>query len=396
MPVKKIVFLLLFLLIILCCGLALADPAQDITKQCKFGNSNSKYNSRYVRDRNYGTSWISLKEAEPWIRVTAPDGSLCYGVYVCFSTKTPMPWKVQVPQGDGWVTVAKGAGLYLHEYVALPGVPVFRITTDAQETARLSVAELYVLGEGSLPGWVQVWEPTPGKVDILLITAHPDDEYVYFGGLLPDYDIERGYSVVVACMTYYNSQRIAELLNGLWRSGVRTYPSIGQFTDRYSKSAKDAYRICGGKDDVWEYVTALYRQYKPDVVVTHDINGEYGHGMHMACADAALNCVPLAADASKYPESVGVYGVWQVKKLYLHLYTGNQIHMDWDKPLAAFGGQTSIEIANMALKCHVSQQGTSFTTVSPSDHKHSAYEFGLYLSAVGQDVKKNDFMENIN
>ncbi len=396
MQMKKVACALLLLCIVLFCGLALADQAQDITKQCIFTNSESKYNIRYAMDRNFGTSWISRSEAEPWILVTAPEGILCYGVYVSFSTKTPQPWKVQLPDGDGWTTAAKGAGQYLHEYLPLPGVPVFRITTDTSVPARLSVAELYVLGEGSLPDWVQIWEPTPEKADLMLLIAHPDDEFVFFGGLLPDYAVERGYSVAVACMTYFNSQRIAELLNGLWYSGVRAYPSIGLFNDRYSKSAKDAYKILGGKNAAWEYVTALLRRFRPEVVVTHDIKGEYGHGMHMACADAAKNCITLAADASQYAESAKKYGVWQVKKLYLHLYPDQPIHMDWDLPLPAFGGLTSREIANEALKHHISQQSTSFTSVVPAEHKHSAYDFGLAFSSVGEDALQNDFMENIH
>ncbi len=394
MGLKRFVFGLL-LCFLLAGGTAFAQEAQDITKQCKIKCSESKYIQKYIKDRKYDTEWASRKEAEPWIHVTAPEGALCSGVYICFSAKEPIPWKVQVPQGDGWATIARGAGKYLHEYAALPDVSVFRITTDTGDAAQLRVAELYVLGEGDLPGWVQIWEPTPQKADILLLIAHPDDEYVFFGGLLPDYAVERGCSVVVALMTAYDFQRVAELLNGLWRCGVRTYPSIGRFTDRFSKSAKDAYRICGGKEAVQRYVIALFRKYRPEVVVTHDLKGEYGHGMHMACADASLACAAFAADPAQDTESAESYGVWQIRKLYLHLYPDRPIHMDWEKPLSAFGGQTGREAANEALKCHTSQQGTSFTAVYPAGHKYSASDFGLAFSTVGEDRLKNDFLENI-
>lgn len=373
-----------------------SGAAEDITRQCKFKTSETPYSStREFHDRNEKTFWKSKQEAEPWIRVTAPEGSPCYGVYVCFASQTPVPWKVQVQNGDAWETVASGRGEYLHEYAALPGVTVFRITTDTPDAQRLMIGELYVLGEGAVPDWVQLWEPTPEKADILLLTAHPDDEFVFFGGLLPDYAVERGLKVVVACLTYYDSQRTSELLNGLWSSGVRSYPSIGLFKDRYSRSAGDAYDICGGKDAVWEYVTALYRRYRPEVVLSHDVDGEYGHGMHMACADAAERCLAFAADPALYPASAEAYGAWQVKKLYLHLYPENSIVMDWDRPLEACGGLSGLEVANEALTQHISQKSTSFASVMPSDHKHSAYAFGLVFTTVGEDLQKNDFMENI-
>jgi len=398
MLLRKLAVVLVILLIAIFGTYAAADSreAQDITRQCKYKTSETPYSSgSELRDRNYLTFWKSKQEAEPWIRVTTPDDSPCYGVYLCFASQTPVPWKVQVPDGDAWVTVASGTGEYLHEYAALPGATVFRITTDTPDKERLVIGELYVLGEGAVPDWVQFWEPTPEKADLLLITAHPDDEFVFFGGLLPDYAVERGLHVVVACLTYYDSQRTSELLNGLWSAGIHTYPSIGLLRDRYSRSAKDAYEICGGKDAVWEYVTELYRQYKPEVVLSHDVQGEYGHGMHMACADAAQRCLAFAVDAARYPASAEAYGVWQVKKLYLHLYPENTVEMDWDRPLAAYGGLTGLDIANEALTWHISQQSTSFAGVMPKEHKHSAYAFGLVFSTVGEDVLKNDFMENI-
>lgn len=396
MRLKRLVWSTILFAAALACASAAAETAQDITSQCKFRASETPYSSNvYFHDRDFGTYWKSKQEAEPWIRVTAPEDSPAFGLYVCFASQTPVPWKVQVPDGDGWTTVARGAGAYLHEYVALPGVTVFRITTDTQEKTRLTVGELYVLGEGEAPGFVQVWEPTPQKADILLLTAHPDDEFVFFGGLLPQYAVEDGRNVVVACLTYYDSQRISELLNGLWAADVHTYPSIGLFTDRYSRSAKEAYGYCGGKDAVWAYVTALFRQYRPEVVVSHDLDGEYGHGMHMACADAAGRCVAFAADETQYPLSAEAFGVWQVKKLYLHLYPENRITPDWDQPLSAYGGLTGFEVANLALEYHESQKSTSFSGVMPADHRHSAYAFGLAFSTVGDDVLKRDFLENI-
>ena len=141
------------------------------------------------------------------------------------------------------------------------------------------------------------------------------------------------------------------------------------------------------------------------MVLTHDVNGEYGHGAHRVCADAALRCVDYAADAGKYADSAAQYGVWQVKKLYLHLYSEGVLEMDWDQPLSALDGRTGYQAALDAYAWHVSQHEAGqknpktgkfeYFTVEPRDSDYSCCRFGLAYSAVGPDVEKNDFLENI-
>ena len=48
-------------------------------------------------------------------------------------------------------------------------------------------------------------------------------------------------NVVVAYMSYSNTTRRSELLNGLWHMGLRQYPVIGDFGDVYMRSLDDAY-----------------------------------------------------------------------------------------------------------------------------------------------------------
>ncbi len=79
-----------------------------------------------------------------------------------------------------------------------------------------------------------------------------------------------------------------------------------------------------GKGKVRKYVMGLIRRYKPEVIVTHDGGGEYGHGAHKVCADVAKYCVENSADASVLPELAKKYGTWSVKKLYLHMGEENE------------------------------------------------------------------------
>ena len=64
----------------------------------------------------------------------------------------------------------------------------------------------------------------------------------------------------------------------------------------------------GEKKDSRAYVTELIRQYKPDVMLTHDINGEYGHGAHKLCASVAQYCVERTGDEAFMPESAEKWG----------------------------------------------------------------------------------------
>ena len=177
-------------------------------------------------------------------------------------------------------------------------------------------------------------------------------------------------------------------------------PVIGNVWDKYSKKLDTAYKAWG-KTATYKYVTGLFRTYRPEVVVTHDVNGEYGHGAHRACADACRICVSYAADEAKWKD---LGESWQVKKLYLHLYNENAMVMDWDAPMASFGGMTGFEAAEGMYAFHVSQHAAGQKNekgvfevfrVEPRDSACSCYRFGLAFSMVGEDVFKNDFFENI-
>ena len=104
----------------------------------------------------------------------------------------------------------------MHVLLELDGQTHFRIVGDSGKESYLKINEVFVFGDGDLPDWVQRWEPTPEKADLLLLVAHPDDELIFFGGTIPTYAVERGMNVVVAYMSYSNTTRRSELLNGLW------------------------------------------------------------------------------------------------------------------------------------------------------------------------------------
>lgn len=385
----------LLTLLALSLSVAFAAEANDITEDCKFKVCSSGRKYTLMTDKKYTSYWESNKIKTPWIAITAPEGKPIAGLYVCFGNM-PESWEIQTSDdGKDWFTAVPGDTRFLHAYVALPQPAQYvRLAVTSEKKTALRINELFVLSEGDLPDWVQVWQPTEEKADILFLSTHPDDELIFFGGAIPTYAVEQQRKVVVAYFTRSNTTRSSELLNGLWHMGVRTYPVIGNFKDSYAKNLKAAYKSAGGKGKVNEWIVGLYRQYKPEVVVTQDTNGEYGHKQHMMIADAAQNCIALAANEDEFTASTIAYGTWQVKKLYLHLYPENQITFDWTVPLKSMNGATGIELAEEAYTLHKTQ-ASSGMSVTETGTKYDNRVFGLAFTTVGEDVRKDDFLENI-
>jgi LmbE family N-acetylglucosaminyl deacetylase len=249
---------------------------------------------------------------------------------------------------------------------------------------------------------VQKWEAPYDRADMLFISAHSDDEALFFGGVIPTY-VDKGYRLQVAYMCeFYRTEpyRRHEQLNGLWTMGIDHYPQLGEFEDLYSESL-DGAMAQQDIDEVTEYVVRTVRRFKPQVLISHDFDGEYGHGQHMLLAEATARALKVTADSNEYTDSAGKYGTWDVPKAYFHLYGENEIELDARIPLNSFGGKTCLEVAAEAYKKHESQQWMWFYVSdgydeegNPTDYECSCTKYGLYKTAVGNDTG-NDLMENI-
>jgi len=389
-------------------GAALGEEAPDLTLESTFRLCSTKWRDSLMTDRKYTSYWESNKIRHPWVAITSETP--LYGLYICFR-QMPASFEIQVLAEDSetgkdaeWITYLPGDTRFHHTFYELDGVRGVRIYSTQESAHKLGINEVFVFGEGDIPDWVQRWEETVGKADILFFSAHPDDELIFLGGAIPTYAAEMGKRVVVAYLSYSNTTRRSEALNGLWSMGVRNYPEFGGFQDSYSKTAKDAYSKLG-KNKVLSWVTELYRKHQPEVVVTHDLEGEYGHGQHKMMADAAIQGYGLAADPEQFPESAKQYGTWQVKKLYVHLWgeEADQTKMDWSVPLESLDGKTGLEAASEAYALHVTQEGAKvkinrkwhLLSVEETGSYWSNTTFGLYASEVGPDETHTDFLEHI-
>ena len=386
---KRFLLIVIALSAVLVCACAAAETAKEL-KPAKIMASANNGAVSHLRDNVYKTVWYAKKG---YIQVDMAAGEKAYGLYLCHF-KYAARHVIQVPDEQGqYVDYVHHDEEYLHQYTPLPGVSSFRIAIEQYDGKHmLDLTELRVIGEGELPQWVQVWE-TVDKADMLLLSAHPDDELLWFGGALPTYAGERGKKVQLVYLAHGDARRKNELLDGLWTCGIRYYPVIGENKDFMAYNRSKIYDAWGGTRRVYPWYVSILRRVKPEVILTQDFNGEYGHAAHQITAYMTVNCIGYAADPNYDKASYEAYGAWQVKKMYAHLYGENRVVMDWNQPLQAFGGKTGLEVAKEALWCHVSQRALTYQMLESGPY--DCRKFGLYYTSVGPDIEKNDFFENI-
>ncbi len=331
-------------------------------------------------------------------------------LYTVFD-RIPGEWTIS----DGETSAVCGKNDFLHEYTDVKAIFGYapKEITMTFDAASVSVSEISAFAEGDIPSWVQVWQPPcDGKADLMLCSTHSDDEQLFFAGILPYFAGELKLNVQVVYFTspFSYHDRTHEQLNGLWEVGVRCYPIYGEVVDKYSETKADAYahqeKYGITKDDMIEFQVEMLRRFKPLVVIGHDFNGEYSHGQHMINTETLTLALELSADETNYPKSAEKYGTWDTPKTYIHLYKENQIVMDWDQPLEAFGGKTAFQVTQDGFSHHTSQHWTWFygwiygkngnkITKATEIKTHSPCRYGLYRTTVGLDSGIGDMFENL-
>lgn len=369
-----------------------AEEAADITGKCKISSRINSKEIKLMLDDKYTTRFASGTGERAAIDIELPEGETAGGVYIKWAN-TPPAIRVQVKKGDTYETIATCDTPYWCDYIELPeGIDSFRILQGEKVPGRMYIAELRVFSRGETPDYVQRWSDSWAKADLLVISTHPDDELIFFGGVIPYYAGEMEMAVQVAYVVPAMPHRRLELLDGLWHCGVTHYPVVGNFADKFSNKM-EVIQKAWGKNRLDKFIVELYREFQPEVVVAQDVRGEYGHGAHKAVSDAAQRAVKLAADEKYEKKAAKETGTWQIKKLYLHLYKEGQIKMDWRVPLTRFNGKSAFDIAEEAFLLHRSQQKGDYFVEDFGPYDNSL--FGLYYTGVGADTNKNDFFENV-
>ena len=362
-----------------------------ITDSCRFLVSEGSASD--ITDLSMKTAWKPAGSSAE-VRIMLPDAGAAW-IQINWSVE---PTNFTLTEYDANENVIRARSLgdegifpCISQLYALEANTRYVFLNFAQPGQGINKIRIYP--EGELPKTVVEWEAPHEKCDLLVVSTHQDDEWLWFGGIIPYYDLVKGKDVQVAYMANCGRYRYAEALNGLAVSGVRTYPFFLGLTDRRDSSLDDAINTWNGRETIMDVMVAMIRRFKPEVILTHDWNGEYGHPQHIITSRAMEYVIEAAADPAQYPESAEAFGAWQVKKLYRHLETKDRIEFDWHVAYPEFGGRTGLQVATDSMNEHASQ----LEYYQVQDHgKYDNSLFGLSYSTVGSDEAHNDLFENIS
>ncbi len=271
---------------------------------------------------------------------------------------------------------------------------------------------------------------------LLLVHAHPDDESIGTGVTMARYVDEGAQVTLVTCTAgemgeilveewqhkaadaddTLGEHRRDELTEAMRRLGVtdhRFLGGFGRFRDSGMKWHEDGYAIAGDTthDNAFanadlltaaDELVAVIRETRPQVLITYDEFGGYGHPDHIQAHRVAMYAAVLAA-APSHRKDLGE--AWDVAKIYWSAMSESRIReglrelraqgdtetfagMDPDGDLgrwvtsdadisARIDGQAVIDRKMDALRAHRSQinEGDVFFSGAESGHAQWAEEF---------------------
>ncbi len=181
---------------------------------------------------------------------------------------------------------------------------------------------------------------SPPAPRLLVILAHPDDESFGMGSTLTRYAAE-GVEVHYVCATRgecgevdpalligYDSigaLREAELANAARELGLAAVHQLGYRDSGMTGAATNAHSqafIQAPLAQVARQLVAVIRTVRPQVVVTFNPYGGYGHPDHIHIHRATLAAFGAAGDPQQYPElAADGLAAWEPDKLYFAVFS---------------------------------------------------------------------------
>ncbi len=176
--------------------------------------------------------------------------------------------------------------------------------------------------------------------------------------------------------------------------------------------------------EVVEKVTRIVRRERPQVMLTFDSWGGYGHPDHIKIHQAATIAYYLAGDARAFPEQISKEGLspWKVQKLYNGAFSREQFQK-WLQIAFPNGEMSDVaegfirrgipdsaittridvgeftELKMQALKCHATQLGpdTMFARIPEEMRKNrmNVETFILVESREGRTDNETDLFEGV-
>jgi N-acetyl-1-D-myo-inositol-2-amino-2-deoxy-alpha-D-glucopyranoside deacetylase len=181
--------------------------------------------------------------------------------------------------------------------------------------------------------------PSRSAGRLLLVHAHPDDEAINNGATMARYAATGAQVTLVTCtlgelgevippeLAHLSGEelgehRLAELAEAMRALGVRDARSLGG-AGRYQDSGmmglpENDNPRCFWRADVDEAAADLVRvirEVRPQVLVTYDPNGGYGHPDHIQAHRVAMRAADLAAEPA-FRTELDLGEPWTIAKIY--------------------------------------------------------------------------------
>ncbi len=189
---------------------------------------------------------------------------------------------------------------------------------------------------------------------LLLVHAHPDDETINNGATMAKYASEGVRVTLVTCTRGEEGEvlvpeladlasskndnlgkhREGELANAMAALGVKDFRFLGApdriFRDSGMMGTEPNNRADvfwqAGLDDAASYLVKIIREVKPQVLITYDEMGGYGHPDHIQAHRVAMRAAELANDPK-----FGSGEVWNISRIYWNTMPKSVIQDGIDK-----------------------------------------------------------------
>lgn len=182
---------------------------------------------------------------------------------------------------------------------------------------------------------------------VLMIHAHPDDECLSTGGTLARYSAEgirtvlviatqgeEGEIVVPELDTPENYARLKdiraeELACSVQALGIHELVQLGYRDSGMDGTAANQHPDCfhqADKTAATARIVELVRRHRPQVLVSYDERGGYGHPDHIACHQVTVAAFHAASDPRQFPEAGPA---WAPQKLYYTAFPRNALYRAW-------------------------------------------------------------------
>lgn len=238
---------------------------------------------------------------------------------------------------------------------------------------------------------------------LLCVHPHPDDETIACGGVLARYAAEGARVMVVTCTAGEEGENLAGIdLGGIEMVEVRrreleaALDALGVTDHAYlgyrdsGMAGTDANTAPGAftsaeTDEAAGRLAAIIRRFRPEVVVSDDAQGTYGHPDHMKAHEVTVRAVDLAADGVGDEDGSEP---WRVRKRYIHALPKSRLFAFHERLLedgleSPFGDGSIEELGDLPFGVADDQITTAVDVRPWLDRKRAALE--AHASQIGPD-----------